>query len=43
MRPSSRLLDTFKAQSFERVGQMLRAKLFAIESGDAGQSGRAGC
>ncbi len=28
-------LDTFKAQSFERVGQMLRAKLFAIESGDA--------
>ena len=34
-RPSSRHLDTFKAQSFERVGQMLRVKLFAIESADA--------
>lgn len=28
-------LDTFKAQEFERVGQVLRAKLFAIESADA--------
>ncbi|MHB9149607.1 MAG: acetyl-CoA decarbonylase/synthase complex subunit gamma [Thermoleophilia bacterium] len=30
-------LDTFKAQVFERVGQLLRAKLFAIESADAGK------
>jgi acetyl-CoA decarbonylase/synthase complex subunit gamma len=30
-------LDTFKAQVFERVGQQLRAKLFAIESADAGK------
>ncbi|HZK49049.1 MAG TPA: acetyl-CoA decarbonylase/synthase complex subunit gamma [Thermoleophilia bacterium] len=30
-------LDTFKGQVFERVGQLLRAKLFAIESADAGR------
>lgn len=30
-------LDTFKGQVFERVGQLLRAKLFAIESADAGK------
>ncbi len=28
-------VDTMKAQEFERVGQVLRAKLFAIESADA--------
>jgi acetyl-CoA decarbonylase/synthase complex subunit gamma len=28
-------LDVFKAQSFDRVGQMLRMKMFAIESADA--------
>ena len=31
------LLDTFKAQEFDRVGQVLRARLFALESGDAGR------
>ncbi|MCL5941998.1 MAG: acetyl-CoA decarbonylase/synthase complex subunit gamma, partial [Actinobacteria bacterium] len=30
-------LATFKAQEFERVGQVLRARLFAIESADAGK------
>jgi acetyl-CoA decarbonylase/synthase, CODH/ACS complex subunit gamma len=30
-----KLLDTFKAQEFERVGQLLRARLFALESADA--------
>jgi acetyl-CoA decarbonylase/synthase, CODH/ACS complex subunit gamma len=28
-------LDTFKTQEFDRVGQTLRAKLFAVESSDA--------
>jgi acetyl-CoA decarbonylase/synthase, CODH/ACS complex subunit gamma len=30
-------LDTFKTQEFDRVGQTLRVKLFAIESADAGK------
>jgi len=30
-------LETFKTQEFERVGQVLRAKMFAIESADAGR------
>jgi acetyl-CoA decarbonylase/synthase complex subunit gamma len=31
------MLDTFKVQEFDRVGQTLRLKLFAIESADAGK------
>jgi acetyl-CoA decarbonylase/synthase, CODH/ACS complex subunit gamma len=31
------LLDTFKAQEFDRVGQVLRARLIAVESADAGR------
>jgi acetyl-CoA decarbonylase/synthase complex subunit gamma len=30
-------LETFKTQEFERVGQLLRVKMFAVESADAGR------
>lgn len=31
------ILDTFREQEFERVGQMLRVKMIAVESADAGK------